>query len=112
MKYFGRYSCTCEHESVCLSGSKKAVESFLYENAIECYQSFEGLHGIRGCGEIAIEDFDIELDMANEEVLELIEEVYNEEIESDIEYSFEPFDENNEEHMDTLNAQSGEFWEV
>ena len=40
------------------------------------------------------------------------EEYIDEERENDIEYYVEPFDYNNEEHMNILREQENEFWKV
>ena len=64
MKYFKiGYGCGCgDNEDYIIAADQKEADTVVYEYAIEEYESFEGLHGIRGMAEIAEEDFGIELD--------------------------------------------------
>ena len=41
-----------------------------------------------------------------------IDDLYVDSIESDIIYNIEPFDINNEEHLETLKEQECEFWQA
>lgn len=43
---------------------------------------------------------------------EYIDDLYAESIENDIIYSIEPFDINNEEHLEALKEQEYEFWQA
>lgn len=108
MKFIGRYGCSCEDEIIALSAeNREQAESYVYQNAIESYQSFEDLHGIRSWGQIAEDEG---LDKETER--EAIDECYDEEVENDIHYSVEIFDYKNEEHMDVLREQEMNFWEA
>lgn len=43
---------------------------------------------------------------------EYIDDLYAESIENDITYNIEPFDINNEEHLEVLKEQECEFWQA
>jgi hypothetical protein len=53
---------------------------------MEEYESFEGLHGIRGMAEIAEEDYDMELDEVDDATYDAIEQDYLDERESQLDY--------------------------
>ena len=63
MAYFRiTYGCGCgENEEYMEFNSQQEADNAAYQLAIEDYESFEGLHGIRSMREIAEEDFDAEL---------------------------------------------------
>lgn len=109
MCYFGKYGCSCEHDSIALEApnKQKAIE-YVYESAIESYQSFEGFHGTRSWKEIAEDVGALETNTNTDE----IDILYNEEVENDIHYSVEEFDYQNEEHMSVLREQEMNFWVV
>lgn len=91
MKFIGHYGCSNESNIIALeASSKEKANNYVYECACECYDGY--YHCYYG----------------NEDD----EEYIDEEIENDIEYYVEPFDYNNEEHMDILREQENEFWEV
>lgn len=71
--------------------SEEDAMEYAREQAIQEYQSYEGYHGIYGLEDIRNEyqDFGLEEGYTEEE----LEEVYNEEIESWIEYYVEPANE-------------------
>ena len=57
------YGCGCgDNEDYIIAKDQKEADEIAYEQAIEEYESFEGLHGIRGMADIAEEDFGIDLD--------------------------------------------------
>ena len=86
MKYFKiGYGCGCgENEDYITAHDQKEADEIAWEYAIEEYESFEGLHGIRGMAEIAEEDYDISLDEADETTD--IETDYIDERESQLDY--------------------------
>ena len=90
MKYFKiGYGCGCgDNEDYIVAKDQKEADEIAYEAAIEEYESFEGLHGIRGMAEIAEEDFEIELDQLEYSTGDYvaIEEAYLDERESQLDY--------------------------
>lgn len=64
--------------------SEEAASRYAYECAIEDYQSYEGLHGLASFGDICEnpEDYGLDEDFCDEDA----EQIYQEEIESWIEY--------------------------
>ena len=57
------YGCGCgDNEDYIIAKDQKEADEIAYEQAIEEYERFEGLYGIRGMAEIAEEDFELELD--------------------------------------------------
>ena len=93
MSYFRiNYSCGCgENEEYFEFNSQKEADEAAYQLAIEDYESFEGLHGIRSMSEIAEEDFDVQLDELDYDTATYIdiETTYFDERESQISYSAE-----------------------
>jgi hypothetical protein len=97
MKYFKiEYGCGCgmTEEYVELETQKEA-DDYAYEKAVEDYETYEGLHGIRTMHEIAEEDFDIDLDDIDYDSGDYmdIQMAYRDEIESSISYSAEEISE-------------------
>ena len=90
MKYFKiGYGCGCgDNEDYITAKDQKEADSIAYESAIEDYEMYEGLHGIRGMAEIAEEDFEIELDQLEYNTGDYIaiEEAYREEREGQLNY--------------------------
>ena len=88
MKYYKiGYGCGCgDNEDYITANDQREADEIAWERAIEEYESFEGLHGIRGMAEIAEEDYDIELDELGTLLYEEIERVYIDERESQIDY--------------------------
>ena len=90
MKYFKiGYGCGCgDNEDYIVAKDQKEADEIAYESAVEEYESFEGLHGIRGMAEIAEEDFEIELDQLEYSTGDYIaiEEAYLDERESQLDY--------------------------
>jgi hypothetical protein len=97
MKYFKiTYSCGCgENEEYYEMETQEEADSAAYQLAIDEYESFEGLHGIRSMREIAEEDFEIDLDELNYDTAMYIdiETTYFEERENQISYSAEEISE-------------------
>ena len=56
------YGCGCgDNEDYIMAMSLESANEIAYEAAIEDYESYEGLHGIRGMEDIALEDYDVEV---------------------------------------------------
>ena len=93
MAYFRiNYGCGCgDNEEYMEFSSQQEADKAAYQLAIDDYESFEGLHGIRSMREIAEEDFEVELDELDYNTAEYIdiETTYMEERESQISYSAE-----------------------
>jgi predicted nuclease of restriction endonuclease-like RecB superfamily len=80
-KYKIIYGIFEENEEVIEAKNQEEAERIAYEFAVEVYESYEGLHGIRS-----------ENDILNEEAYITIEEaydIYKEEVENTIFYSAE-----------------------
>jgi hypothetical protein len=97
MAYFRiNYGCGCgDNEEYLEFNSENEANDYAYQRAIEDYESFEGLHGIRSMSDIAEEDFGIdfsELDY-NTGDYAAIEATYFDERESQISYSAEEISE-------------------
>ena len=90
MKYFKiGYDCGCgDNEDYITANDQKEADAIAWEQAKEEYEMFEGLHGIRGMAEIALEDFDIELDELDYDTGTYvdIEQTYIDERESQLNY--------------------------
>lgn len=108
MKYFRiEFGCGCgDNEEYMKFETLEAAEDYAYESAISDYQSYEGLHGVRGMNEIAEEDFGVEdLDEVidnDRSLYQDIELAYHEEVENSISYSAEELTE--EEYLEEIGA--------
>lgn len=82
------YGCGCgDNEDYIIARDQKEADEIAYESAIEEYESFEGLHGIRGMDEIAEEDFDVYYeDDLPDRLYEEIHDAYLNERESQLSY--------------------------
>ena len=83
------YGCGCgDNEDYITANDQREADIIAWEYAIEEYESFEGLHGIRGMAEIAEEDFGIELDELDYNTGDYIdiETTYIEEREGQLDY--------------------------
>ena len=86
------YGCGCgENEEYMEFNSQQEADEAAYQLAIDDYESFEGLHGIRSMREIAEEDFEVELDELDFDTAMYIdiETAYLDERESQISYGAE-----------------------
>jgi hypothetical protein len=86
------YGCGCgDNEEYMIFNSQQEADEAAYQLAIDDYESFEGLHGIRSMREIAEEDFEVELDELDFDTAMYIdiETTYMEERESQISYGAE-----------------------
>lgn len=80
-----QYTTDCDNQD--------EAEDLAYQQAVEEYESFEGLHGIRDREEIA-EDYCEENNIAREDIDEgIIDDIYYEEVESWIAYYAIPTEE-------------------
>ena len=90
MKYYKiGYGCGCgDNEDYIIAKDQKEADDIAYQSAIEDYEMFEGVHGIRGMAEIAEEDFGIELDELDYNTGDYIdiETTYIEEREGQLDY--------------------------
>ena len=88
MKYYKiGYSCGCgDNEDYITANDQKEADEIAWEYAREEYEMFEGLHGIRGMAEIAEEDYDINIDEADDATYNDIEADYIDERESQLDY--------------------------
>ena len=88
MKYYKiGYGCGCgDNEDYITAKDQKEADTIAWEYAIEEYEMFEGLHGIRGMPDIALDDYGIELDEADDATYDAIEQDYLDERESQLDY--------------------------
>ena len=83
------YGCGCgDNEDYIIAANEKEATDIAYEAAIEDYEMYEGLHGIRGMAEIAEDDFGVELDELDYNIGDYIdiETTYIDERESQLDY--------------------------
>lgn len=83
------YGCGCSsNEDYITAKDEEAAIEVAWEYARDDYESYEGLHGIRGMAEIAEEDFGIDLDELDYNTGDYIdiEATYIDERESQLEY--------------------------
>ena len=81
------YGCRCgDNEDYIIAADQKEADTIVYELAVEEYERFEGLHGIRGMAEIAEEDYGVSLDQADDATYEEIEMDYLDEREGQLDY--------------------------
>lgn len=94
MLYIINYGCGCgEDNEVVSASSLEVAEEYAYQRAIEIYESYEGLHGIRSFADILEEEFNVSVeDEEAEDYYEQAQDIYNEEVESMIGYSAEEYD--------------------
>lgn len=109
MAYFKiKFDCGCgTNEEYLEFSSREEAYEYAYQMAIEDYESFEGLHGIRDMAQIAEEDFGIE-DWYDKEGLNLsdidaVQTAYIEEREGVIHYCAKEISE--EEYKEALNEE-------
>lgn len=114
MKFFGTYGCSVVGSIYNIAIEAKDAQSalkFCHDGAVEDRDSYEGLCGIKTWAEIAEDEGFTVGEMSSREE-EYIDDLYAESIENDITYSIEPFDINNEEHLEVLKEQECEFWQA
>ena len=99
MAYFRiEFDCGCgTNEEYLEFSSQEEAYKYAYQMAIEDYESFEGLHGIRDMAQIAEEDFGIEDGYDNEDLnlgdIDAVQTAYIEKRESAIHYYAEEISE-------------------
>ena len=88
MRYYKiGYGCGCgDNEDYITAYEQKEADAIAWEYAVEEYEMFEGLHGIRGMHDIAEEDYNISLDEADDATYNDIEQDYLDERESQLDY--------------------------
>lgn len=114
MKFFGIYGCNAVNSIYKIAIEARDEQSalkFCYDSAVEDRDSYEGLNGVQTWGEIAENEGFTVGEMSQAE-MEYIDDLYTESIENDITYNIEPFDINNEEHLEALKEQECEFWQA
>ena len=114
MKFFGTYGCSAVDSIYNIAIEARDEQSalkFCYDYAVEDRDSYEGFNGIESWGEIAENEGFTVGEMSQAE-MDYIDDLYADSIESDIIYYVEPFDINNEEHLEALKEQECEFWQA
>ena len=114
MKFLGTYGCSAAGSVYNIAIEARDAESalkFCYDSAVEDRDSYEGFHGVQTWADIAEDEGFTVGEMSSREE-EYIDDLYAESIENDIIYYVEPFDINNEEHLETLKEQECEFWQA
>lgn len=112
MLFYISYSCGCgNNEEIISANNYNKAEEYAYNCAIEEYESYEGLHGIRSMGDVLEDEFGVSFTDDNaDDYYEEALDIYNEEVENTISYSVEPYDE--KEHSWLLESQNGEAYEI
>ena len=88
-KYFKiGYGCGCgDNEDYIIAKDQDEAVAVAYESALEDYESYEGLHGIRSVEDIAIDDYEIDPEVGiDDEIYEQVYQDYLDERESQIDY--------------------------
>ena len=82
------YGCGCgDNEDYIMAMSLESANDIAYEAAIKEYESFEGLHGIRGVEDIAIDDYEIDPEVGiDDSIYEQVYSDYLDERESQLDY--------------------------
>ena len=83
------YGCGCgEMEDYIIAHGEDEAMNIAWELAVENYESYEGLHGVRGMVEIAEEDYGVDLnEIGDDDILyEDIKSDYINERESSLDY--------------------------
>ena len=106
-KYIVHAGCSINAEYYPVMGKLKEVEDWAWLTAIEEFDSYAGFHGLMDfndfCNDMGY-DIDFDEDKAQEDFCDYRE--------GELIYSVKPFDETNEEHLDCLEWNGGEFIEV
>lgn len=114
MKFFGTYGCNAVNSFYNIAIEARDEQSalkFCYDYAVEDRDSYEGFHGVQSWADIAKDEGFTVGEMSSREEA-YIDNLYAKSIENDITYIVEPFDINNEEHLETLKEQECEFWQA
>ena len=104
MLFYIKYGCSVGHESLIVNADDfDAADRYAEQAAEDCYYSYD-------CNYPSDEDYDrYEEDGLTEE--EISEQEYMDML-NDIDWTVEPYDEKNEEHVDTMAEQGGVPHEV
>lgn len=106
-KYIVHAGCSINAEYYPVIGKFKEVENWAWLTAVEEFDSYAGLHGLMDfndfCNDMGY-DIDFDEDKAWEDFCDYRE--------GELIYSVKPFDETNEEHLDYLEWNGGEFIEI
>ena len=106
-KYIVHAGCSINAEYYPVIGELKEVENWAWLTAIEDFESYAGLHGLMDfndfCNDMGY-DIDFDEDRAWEDFCDYRE--------GELIYSVKSFDETNEEHLDYLAWNGGEFIEL
>lgn len=106
-KYIVHAGCSINAEYFPVIGELKEVENWAWQTALEEFDSYAGLHGLMDfndfCNDMGY-DIDFDEDKAWEDFCDYRE--------GELIYSVKFFDEINEEHLDYLEWNGGEFIEV
>lgn len=106
-KYIVHAGCSTNAEYFPVIGELKEVENWAWETAVEEFDSYGGLHGLMDFNDfcnVMGYDIDFDEDKAWEDFCDYCE--------GELIYYVELFDETNEEHLDYLEWNGGEFIEV
>ena len=99
MLFYIKYGCSVSHESLIVNADDfDAADRYAEQAAQDCYYSYD-------CNYPSDEDYDLyEEDGLTEE--EISEQEYMDML-NDIDWTVEPYDEKNEEHIETMAEQGG-----
>jgi hypothetical protein len=99
MLFYTKYGCSVSHESLIVdSDSYERANDWAEASAQDVYYSYD-------CNYLSDEDYD---EYTEEEVSEMeYQDMLN-----DIDWTVEPFDKDNEEHMDAWNEQGAKPFEI
>lgn len=99
MLFYIKYGCSVGHESLIVNADDfDAADRYAEQAAQDCYYSYD-------CNYLSDEDYDLyEEDGLTEE--EISEQEYMDML-NDIDWTAEPYDEKNEEHIETMAEQGG-----
>ena len=107
-KYIVHAGCSINAEYYPVIGELKEVENWAWQAALEEFDSYAGLHGLMDFNEYC-DDAGYDTDYDDKEAAW---EDFCDYRENELIYYVEPFDETNENHLDYLEWNGGEFIEV
>ena len=112
MLFYISYSCGCgDNEEIISANNFNEAEQYAYTRAVEEYESYEGLHGIRSMGDILEDEFGVFFGDDNaDDFYEAAQDIYNEEVENIISYSVKPY--NEKEYSWLLEFQNNKAYEI
>ena len=91
MRYFRiGYGCGCgDNEDYIIAHDQEEATDIAKARAMDEYEAYAGVHGIRDMCDIAMEDYDVSLDEVDDATYDDIEQDYIDERESQLEYRAE-----------------------